>query len=134
MYIGFFEYGDSIRYFGYQGPLAVTKFTDNLAEARTELASASGSMIEAARAPFAQAFRRRKLEIDPFGKASAVDYYPETLIVEFRPDGDEVHPFLMFFHKKGKFEGQVPDFDAAVRFAGNIHRFATLHHRFPVND
>lgn len=133
MHTVFFEHEGTTYFFGsVRGE--TTGFTSDINQARSELdllnsqlgAPVPGSA--ATRASFVQAMVHREIDITHDGTMKSRNYFPESLIVEFRtgePPKQRSH-FRVFLLKSQRIYTNEANLEHAVRTARGLHELAAL--------
>lgn len=134
MYIAFFDHNGITYYCGYLASMRVTDYSSDIAKVRSALDVLNKSLKQphpgsaATRASFVQALVRRKLDIADNGTLVSSNYFPETLIVEFRLERNKVETkfYAVFLLKKQELDVVLPTLEDAVATAERTHQLATL--------
>jgi hypothetical protein len=134
MYIGYFDYDGTTYYCGYMASMRATNYSSNISKVRGDLDVLNSKLKQphpgnaATRASFVQALVRRKLDIADNGALVSSNYFPETLIVEFRLERNKVETkfYAVFLLKKQELDVVLPTLEDAVASAERIHKLATL--------
>lgn len=133
MYIVFFEYEGTTYFFGsVRGE--TTGFTSDINQARSELDLLNSQLpaplpgSAAIRASFVQAMVHREIDIASDGSMKSRNYFPESLIVEFRIGElpKEKRHFRVFLLKSQRIYTHEASLEHAVRTARGLHELAAL--------
>lgn len=133
MHTVFFEYEGKTYFFGsVRGK--TTGFTSDVNQARSELDFLNSQLdaplpgSAATRASFVQAMVHREIDIANDGTMKSRNFFPESLIVEFRtdsPSNGRSH-FRVFLLKSQRIYTNEANLEHAVRTARGLHELAAL--------
>ncbi|MBY3356035.1 hypothetical protein [Rhizobium laguerreae] len=134
MYTVFFEFEGITYFYGHIVGKATTGFSDDIGKARSDLDARNAKLASplrgsaATRSSFVQGMVRREVDIASDGSVTCRNYFPESLIVEFRigEPSNLKSCFTVFLLKSKRWHINETSLERAIDTAEGLHQFAML--------